>query len=45
VTVEATEEAVINALTAATTIVGRDNNRVEAISLSRLRTILETSSK
>jgi D-aminopeptidase len=45
VTVEATEEAVINALTAATTVVGRDNNRVEAISLSRLRTILETSSK
>ena len=45
VTVEATEEAVINALTAATTVVGRDNNRVEAISLSRLRAILGTSSK
>lgn len=45
VTVEATEEAVINALTAATTVVGRDNYRVEAISLSRLRAILGTSSK
>ena len=45
VTVEATEEAVLNALTAATTVVGRDNNRVEAISLSRLRAILGTSSK
>jgi D-aminopeptidase len=45
VTVEATEEAVINALTAATTVTGRDNYKVEAISLSRLRTILGTSSK
>lgn len=45
VTVEATEEAVINALTAATTVVGRDNYRVEAISLSRLRAILGTRSK
>jgi D-aminopeptidase len=45
VTVEATEEAVINALTAATTVVGRDNYKVEAISLSRLRAILGTSSK
>ena len=44
-TVEATEEAVINALTAATTVVGRDNYKVEAISLSRLRAILGTSSK
>ncbi len=39
-TVEATEEAIVNALTAARTVVGRDNHRVEAISLTRLRTLL-----
>lgn len=39
-TVEATEEAVLNALTMATTVVGRDSHRIEAVSLSRLRTIL-----
>ena len=39
-TVEATEEAILNALTAATTVVGRDGYRVEAISLQRLDTIL-----
>ena len=39
-TVEATEEAILNALTAATTVVGRDGHRVEAISLQRLDTIL-----
>jgi len=39
-TVEATEEAIVNALTMATTIVGRDGNRVEAISLTRLRDLL-----
>ena len=35
-TVEATEEAILNALTMATTVVGRDGHRVEAISLTRL---------
>ncbi|MDE3051929.1 MAG: P1 family peptidase, partial [Nitrospirota bacterium] len=40
-TVEATEEAILNALTMASTIVGRDHHRVEAISLTRLRTILD----
>ncbi len=40
-TVEATEEAILNALTMATTVVGRDGHRVEAISLTRLRTILD----
>ncbi len=45
VTVEATEEAVLNALTMATTVTGRDDHRVEAISLSRLRTILGSQSK
>jgi D-aminopeptidase len=39
-TVEATEEAILNALTTATTVVGRDGHRVEAISLARLREIL-----
>ena len=41
-TVEATEEAILNALTMATTVVGRDGQRVEAISLARLRDILAT---
>jgi D-aminopeptidase len=41
-TIEATEEAILNALTMATTVVGRDGNRAEAISLERLRTLLET---
>ena len=44
-TVEATEEAVLNALTMATTVVGRDGHRVEAISLTRLRTILDHHAK
>lgn len=39
-TVEATEEAIVNALTTARTVVGRDNRRIEAISLARLRTLL-----
>lgn len=40
-TVEATEEAILNALTMATTVVGRDGHRIEAISLPRLRTVLD----
>jgi D-aminopeptidase len=44
-TVEATEEAIVNALTMATTVVGRDGHRVEAISLTRLRDILATRSR
>jgi D-aminopeptidase len=39
-TVEATEEAILNALTMATTVVGRDGHRVEAIDLTSLRAIL-----
>ncbi|MEW6245701.1 MAG: P1 family peptidase [Nitrospirota bacterium] len=39
-TVEATEEAIVNALTTARTVVGRDHRRIEAISLARLRTLL-----
>jgi D-aminopeptidase len=44
-TVEATEEAILNALTMATTVVGRDGHRVEAISLTRLRAILDRQTK
>lgn len=39
-TVEATEEAVLNALTGATTVVGRDGFRAEAISIPRLKALL-----
>ncbi|MCC6140733.1 MAG: P1 family peptidase [Nitrospira sp.] len=39
-TVEATEEAILNALTMATTVVGRDSHRVEAIDLNRLKAVL-----
>ena len=44
-TVEATEEAILNALMMATTVVGRDGHRVEAISLTRLRAILNHHAK
>ncbi len=44
-TVEATEEAILNALTMATTLVGRDGRKVEAISLTRLRALLGASWK
>ena len=39
-TVEATEEAILNALLQATTVTGRDGRRFEAISLEKLRAIL-----
>ena len=38
--VEATEEAILNALLQATTVTGRDGRRFEAISIERLRSIL-----
>jgi len=38
--VEATEEAILNALLQATTVTGRDDRRFEAISLEKLRSIL-----
>ena len=44
-TVEATEEAILNALTMASTVVGRDGHRVEAISITRLRAILDHPAK
>ena len=42
-TVEATEEAVLNALTMATTMVGRDGHRVEAIDLHRVKALVSGS--
>jgi D-aminopeptidase len=39
-TVEATEEAILNALTMATTTVGRDGNTAHALPLDRLRAIM-----
>lgn len=39
-TVEATEEAILNALTMATTVIGRDGHRVEAIDLNRLKALI-----
>jgi D-aminopeptidase len=42
-TIEATEEAVLNALTMATTVQGRDGNRVEAIDLHRVKGFLSGS--
>ncbi len=44
-TVEATEEAILNALAMATTMVGRDSHRIEAISLAKLRAILDRQAK
>ncbi len=42
-TVEATEEAILNALTMATTVVGRDGHRVEAIDLDRIKALVSSS--
>jgi D-aminopeptidase len=44
-TVEATEEAILNALTTATTVVGRDNQRVEAIALDRLKALVPATNR
>jgi D-aminopeptidase len=41
-TVEATEEAILNALLQATTVTGRDGRRFEAISIKEIRSILAT---
>ncbi|MER3422100.1 MAG: hypothetical protein C4293_01545, partial [Nitrospiraceae bacterium] len=41
-TVEATEEAILNALTMASAMVGRDGHRFEAISLSKLQALLRS---
>ena len=42
-TVEATEEAILNALTMATTVTGRDHHRIDAIDLTRLRSLLKSA--
>ena len=42
-TVEASEEAILNALTMATTVVGRDGRRVDAIDLDRLKALVVTT--
>ena len=39
-TVEATEEAILNAIIGATTVIGRDDRKVEAIDINRLSKIL-----
>lgn len=44
-TVEAAEEAILNALTMATTVEGRDGRRVEAISLGRLKALLQRAAQ
>jgi D-aminopeptidase len=43
--VEATNEAVLNALTTATSIIGRDDHKAEAIDLTRVREILKNSGR
>jgi D-aminopeptidase len=43
-TVEATEEAILNALTMASTMEGRDGRRIEAISLRILRSMMHNQS-
>ena len=42
-TVEATEEAILNALTMATPVTGRDGHRIEAIEFVRLKSLLTVS--
>ena len=44
-TVEATEEAILNALTGATTVVGRDGHRADAISIPHLRALLSPATR
>ena len=44
-TVEATEEAILNALTMATTVVGRDGHRIEAMHLDRLQELMGAASR
>jgi D-aminopeptidase len=44
-TVEATQEAILNALTMATTVIGRDGNKAEALDLARVREILQSQKR
>lgn len=44
-TVETVEEAILNALTTATTVIGRDSHRGEAMDLSRLKALVTDSGR
>jgi len=44
-TAEATEEAILNALFRATTVVGRDSNRADALPLDRVRELLAAAGR
>ena len=44
-TVEATQEAILNALTMATTVIGRNGNKAEALDLTRVREILQSQKR
>jgi D-aminopeptidase len=44
-TAEATEEAILNALFRATTVVGRDGNRADALPLDRVRELLSAAGR
>ncbi|MBL8037586.1 MAG: P1 family peptidase [Nitrospira sp.] len=44
-TVEATEEAILNALTMATSVTGRDDHRIDAIDLVRLKGLLQPTQR
>jgi D-aminopeptidase len=44
-TVEATEEAVVNALIAAHTVVGRDGHTLQAIPIDRTRELLSAAGR
>ena len=39
--IEATEEAIINSLFAADSMIGRDNNRIDALPLEKILPLLE----
>jgi D-aminopeptidase len=44
-TVEAAEEAILNAMTMASTMIGRDEHRVEAINLDRLKALVSAPTR
>jgi D-aminopeptidase len=44
-TIEATEEAIINSLFAAETMIGRDGHKVEALPVSEVLTLMKKHNK
>lgn len=44
-TIEATEEAILNSLFQATTTIGRDGHRVEALPLDKVKTMIKSATK